>query len=58
MVMSATSMIILGMLLAAGVATELCAVLMAPLGYENEKGFHQGLPGAEEADAGQPANPS
>jgi hypothetical protein len=56
--MSATSMLILGMLLAAGVVTELCAVLMAPLGYENEKGFHRGLPGSEEADAGQPANPS
>jgi hypothetical protein len=56
--MSATAMLIFGMLLAAGVVTELCAVLMAPLGYENEKGFHRGLPGSEDADAGQPANPS
>jgi hypothetical protein len=42
----------------AGVMVEFYAVLFAPLGYQDEQGFHAVADGAEEEERGLWGNPS
>jgi hypothetical protein len=49
-----TLMIIAGTVMLAGILLELCAVITAPLGYQDETGFHAGAEHGDEED-GWPA---
>jgi hypothetical protein len=42
-----TFLIVVGTVLAAGIIFELCAVIVAPPGYEDEAGFHAGMESAK-----------
>ncbi|HWF19395.1 MAG TPA: hypothetical protein VG754_09005 [Verrucomicrobiae bacterium] len=51
-------MVIAAIIVGAGVFVELLAILKAPLGYQDDTGFHVGASGAENEE-GQPwLNPS
>jgi hypothetical protein len=54
----ATFMIVVGTVLAAGIILELCAVITAPLGYQDDTGFHAGVEHEDEEDGWYWANPS
>jgi|GEM_PF-1376984 hypothetical protein len=54
----AALMIIAGIMLAIGIVLDLFAVAMAPLGYQDETGFHIGTPKAEAEEGWAWANPS
>jgi hypothetical protein len=51
-------MVIAALIVGAGVILELCAVLKAPLGYQDETGFHIGSKGAESEEGRRWLNPS
>ena len=53
-----TFMIVVGAVLVAGIILELCAVIAAPLGYQDERGFHVGVEHEDEEDGWYLANPS
>jgi hypothetical protein len=47
----AALMMIAGAMVIAGLIFELCAVLTAPLGYQDEKGFHLESKASEQRDS-------
>lgn len=47
-------MVIAVFLIGAGVVLEICAVISAPMGYQDETGFHLGVERSKRRD-GQPA---
>lgn len=49
-------MVIAAIIIGAGIITELCMVLLAPLGYQDDKGFHPGDESVEHADGTVGAN--
>lgn len=51
-------MVIAAIIVGAGVILELCAVIGAPLGYQDETGFHVGSEGADNEDTRRWLNPS
>jgi hypothetical protein len=50
--------IVAAFMIGAGVIMELCAVVGAPVGYQDENGFHQGTKCGEKDDSGFGMNPS
>lgn len=51
-------MVVAAFIIAAGVIVEVCAMLRAPMGYQDETGFHAGAPGTENEDGRLWLNPS
>jgi hypothetical protein len=51
-------MMIAAILFGTGIFVELCAVLLAPLGYQDEKGFHWLADGGEQQMQPNVQNPS
>ena len=51
-------MIITALIMGAGVIMELCAVMRAPLGYQDETGFHIGAKNADDEEGRLWQNPS
>jgi hypothetical protein len=43
LVMTIGALVIIGTIVTVGLVLELCAVLKAPLGYQDEQGFHAGV---------------
>jgi hypothetical protein len=50
--------ILAGIMVALGLLLDFWAAIAAPLGYQDETGFHAGAPKAEEDESWAPANPS
>jgi hypothetical protein len=44
-------MVIVALMICAGIIIELCAVMAAPLGYQDETGFHIGAEGGKGDDS-------
>lgn len=51
-------MVIAGLIIAAGVIVEVCAILRAPVGYQDETGFHAGAKNTEDDEGRLWLNPS
>jgi hypothetical protein len=51
-------MVIAALMIGAGIIMELCAVMAAPLGYQDETGFHIGVQGGTSEDSRQGVNPN
>jgi hypothetical protein len=56
--MNETLIIVAGAIFASGLIAELFAVVSAPVGYQDEHGFHVGEQASKSADDGQWENPS
>jgi len=50
-------MVIAALMVGAGFIIELCTLLGAPLGYQDEKGFHAGAKSADSAEDGAGSGP-
>jgi len=51
-------MVLAAFIIAAGLIVELCAMLSAPVGYQDESGFHAGAKRSENEDGRLWLNPS
>jgi hypothetical protein len=51
-------MLVAAFIVGAGIIIELCAVIMAPLGYQDEAGFHAGPERVSDEDTRLWGNPS
>ncbi len=51
-------MVMAALMIGAGIIMELCAVMAAPLGYQDETGFHIGAEDGKSDDSQPRANPN
>ena len=51
-------MVMAALMIGAGIIVELCAVMAAPLGYQDETGFHIGAEGGTSDDSQPRVNPN
>ncbi len=56
--MVSAGLIVAGVMLVAGIVTELISVIAAPFGYQDKAGFHPGQKPEPKEESHAPANPS